>query len=126
MDHYEFSLADLITAYKTDKAPIPRKLIKLYAYQLIKAIGYLDQFHICHRDIKPKNILIHKSTHQLAICDFGSAKKLDPKKPQKNTTYICTRWYRAPELLFGVKNYSGKIDIWAAGCIISELLLKRP
>jgi serine/threonine protein kinase len=126
MDHYNFNLADLITAYKRDKAPIPRKLIKLYAYQLIKAIGYLDQFHICHRDIKPKNILIHKSTHQLAICDFGSAKKLDPKKPQKNTTYICTRWYRAPELLFGVKNYSSKIDIWAAGCIISEMLLKRP
>ena len=62
----------------------------------------------------------------MAICDFGSAKKLDPKKSKKNTTYICTRWYRSPELLFGVQNYSTKIDIWAVGCIISEMFLKRP
>ena len=63
MDHYDFNLSHLIQAYKIDKNPIPKGLIKLYSYQLIKAIGYLNLFDICHRDIKPKNILINKNTH---------------------------------------------------------------
>ena len=76
MDYYHITLDDLIKAYKTDQNPIPKGLIKLYAYQLIKAVGYLDIYNICHRDIKPKNILIYKTTHKLALCDFGSAKKI--------------------------------------------------
>ena len=31
---------------------------------------------IAHRDIKPQNILVDRFTHQVVICDFGSAKKL--------------------------------------------------
>ncbi|GFH14764.1 protein kinase domain-containing protein, partial [Haematococcus lacustris] len=36
------------------------------------------------------------------------------------------RWYRAPELFFGASSYGFAIDIWAAGCILAELLLRRP
>jgi serine/threonine protein kinase len=39
--------------------------------------------------------------------------------------YVCTRWYRAPELLFSLR-YSFKVDVWSAGCIIIELYIKRP
>jgi serine/threonine protein kinase len=35
---------------------------------------------------------------------------------------MCSRYYRAPELIFGKKNYDYTIDIWAAGCVIAELL----
>ncbi|GFY43427.1 cyclin-dependent kinase 10 [Trichonephila inaurata madagascariensis] len=35
-------------------------------------------------------------------------------------------WYRAPELLFGDTKYTSAIDIWSAGCIFAELLLKEP
>ncbi len=34
------------------------------------------------------------------------------------------RWYRAPELLFGARNYGTGIDMWAVGCILAELLLR--
>lgn len=44
------------------------------------------------------------------ICDFGSAKVLD--KTGKNTPYIVSRFYRAPELILGVSSYTEKIDIW--------------
>jgi serine/threonine protein kinase len=35
-------------------------------------------------------------------------------------------WYRPPELLFGSKLYGPGVDIWAAGCIFAELILRRP
>ena len=39
---------------------------------------------------------------------------------------VFARWYRAPELLFGAKQYGPGVDVWAAGCIFAELLLRRP
>lgn len=41
------------------------------------------------------------------------------------TQYVATRWYRAPELVFN-RNYSEKIDVWSLGCIMSELVTRRP
>ena len=42
------------------------------------------------------------------------------------TENVVTIWYRAPELLYGNKKYSAKIDIWSVGCIFAELLMKTP
>jgi cell division cycle 2-like protein len=39
---------------------------------------------------------------------------------------VVTLWYRAPELLLGVKEYSTHIDVWSLGCIFGELLLMEP
>ena len=37
------------------------------------------------------------------------------------TDYIATRWYRAPELLLGSKDYNKEVDMWALGCLIGEM-----
>jgi serine/threonine protein kinase len=58
----------------------------------------------------------------LKIADFGLAKKLK----KLSTTRVVTMWYRAPELLLGVKSYSVKVDIWSVGCIAAEMLLRSP
>lgn len=42
--------------------------------------------------------------------------------PTKYTLEVGSRWYKAPELLFGSKNYNSKIDLWSLGCILAELL----
>lgn len=60
-------------------------------------------------------------THQLKLCDFGSAKVLVKGEP--NISYICSRYYRAPELIFGATEYTTAIDIWSAGCVLAELML---
>lgn len=39
---------------------------------------------------------------------------------------VFARWYRAPELLFGSKQYGPGVDVWAAACIFAELILRRP
>ena len=79
---------------------------------------------ICHRDIKPDNILTDTETHELKICDFGSAKKL--VKGQPNVSYISSRAYRAPELIFGATEYTPAIDLWSGGCVIAEMVLQQP
>jgi len=42
---------------------------------------------------------------------------------ESNISYICSRYYRAPELIFGATEYTTSVDIWSAGCVLAELLL---
>jgi len=53
---------------------VPNLLVKLYSYQLLRSIAYIHAKGICHRDIKPQNILVDTGSHILKLCDFGSAK----------------------------------------------------
>ncbi|RZC72919.1 hypothetical protein C5167_048405 [Papaver somniferum] len=101
---------------------VPIIFVQLYTYQICRALAYIHTvIGVCHRDIKPQNLLVNPHTHQLKICDFGSAKMLVPGEP--NISYICSRYYRAPELIFGATEYTTAIDMWSAGCVFAELLL---
>jgi len=51
---------------------------------------------------------------------------MDPKKSEKNSTYICSRWYRAPEIMLACHEYTKPIDVWSVGCIFAELLARKP
>ena len=99
-------------------------IAKLYAYQMLQSLKYIHSLGITHRDIKPPNVLVDQKTNIIKLCDFGSAKKL--VKDQKSCAYICSRYYRAPELIFGSTNYDSQIDVWSMGCVIAELVLGRP
>lgn len=89
------------------KTTMPILEVKLYTYQLFRSLAYIHSQGICHRDIKPQNLLLDPSTGILKLCDFGSAKILVENEP--NVSYICSRYYRAPELIFGATNYTTKI-----------------
>ncbi|XP_043285548.1 glycogen synthase kinase-3 beta isoform X4 [Venturia canescens] len=110
--------------YSKSKQTIPIHFIKLYMYQLFRSLAYIHWLGICHRDIKPQNLLLDPETGVLKLCDFGSAKHLVRGEP--NVSYICSRYYRAPELIFGAIDYTTKIDVWSAGCVLAELLLGQP
>nr|XP_033327873.1 glycogen synthase kinase-3 beta-like isoform X4 [Megalopta genalis] len=110
--------------YSKSKLTIPISFIKLYMYQLFRSLAYIHSLGICHRDIKPQNLLLDPETGVLKLCDFGSAKHLVKGEP--NVSYICSRYYRAPELIFGAIDYTTKIDVWSAGCVLAELLLGQP
>uniref|UniRef100_A0A914RDP9 Protein kinase domain-containing protein n=1 Tax=Parascaris equorum TaxID=6256 RepID=A0A914RDP9_PAREQ len=93
--------------YSKQRQIIPTLYIKLYMYQLFRALAYIHSLGVCHRDIKPQNLLLDPDTAVLKLCDFGSAKHLVRGEP--NVSYICSRYYRAPELIFGATDYSTNI-----------------
>lgn len=106
------------------KKLVPIMYTKVYMYQIARSLGYIHTMGICHRDIKPQNLLLNTRTHEVKLCDFGSAKQLE--KGQPNVAYICSRYYRAPELVFEATEYTTSIDIWSMGCVMAELLLGNP
>ena len=76
-------------------------------YQLFRALAYIHSLGICHRDIKPPNLLVDPESGVLKLIDFGSAKVLTAG--EANVAYICSRYYRAPELIFGATDYTTSI-----------------
>lgn len=124
MDFYPESLSQIIRSHSSMKTRMSYQEVKLYAYQMFHGLNYLLCIGVCHRDIKPQNILINQDTKLLQFCDFGSAKKL--KKNETNVSYICSRYYRAPELIFNAEKYTNAIDVWSVGCVIAEMILGTP
>jgi glycogen synthase kinase 3 beta len=124
MDYMPETLHRAIKIFGKLKQPVPEIVVKLYSYQIFSAIAYMHKLGICHRDIKPQNLLVDPANHSLKVCDFGSAKRLVPGEP--NVSYICSRYYRAPELVFGATDYSTAIDVWSIGCVVAELILGQP
>lgn len=110
--------------YSKQNQRVPTLYVKLYTYQLCRSLAHIHSLGVCHRDIKPQNLLVNTHTHQLKLCDFGSAKILVKGEP--NISYICSRYYRAPELIFGATDYTTAIDIWSMGCVLAEMLLGQP
>uniref|UniRef100_A0A1I8EV45 Protein kinase domain-containing protein n=1 Tax=Wuchereria bancrofti TaxID=6293 RepID=A0A1I8EV45_WUCBA len=81
--------------------------IKLYSWQLFNGLSFLSNNHVCHRDIKPQNLLIEPISGMLKIADFGSAKFM--RRMTKSTFYQVTRYYRPPELLLKATFYSPQV-----------------
>ena len=86
---------------------------------MLQALAFLHDLGVVHRDIKPENLLVTKDD-RVKLCDFGFARTLG-QEGQPLTSYVATRWYRSPELLL-TPSYGKKVDLWAVGCIMAEML----
>ena len=117
------NLSSLIKSFTKESRLMPLIMTKLFIFQISKALSYMHAKSICHRDIKPENILIKLQDGEACLSDFGSAKTLN--QGEKSVSYICSRSYRAPELLFDNRFYGTPIDLWSFGCVISEMFLGR-
>jgi len=99
-------------------------LVKSYLWQLISGIEFCHKRRILHRDLKPQNLLIDQQG-MLKLGDFGLARAFGV--PLRAYTHeIVTLWYRAPEVLLGIKTYSTGVDMWSIGCIFAEMVLGHP
>jgi MAK-like kinase len=96
--------------------------VKSVMFQMLTGLAFIHKNGFFHRDMKPENVLMNED--KVKIADFGLAREIRSKPPY--TDYVSTRWYRAPELLLRSTNYNSPVDIFAAACIMAELLCGRP
>ncbi|PAV70429.1 hypothetical protein WR25_18941 isoform B [Diploscapter pachys] len=128
MDLMEGSLHQVIY---NENQPLEDELIAYFLYQLLRGLKYIHSAGIAHRDLKPSNLLVN-SDCRLRIADFGMAKLASKghfDEAEEHcfymTQHVSTLPYRAPELLFVMPEHGTAVDMWAVGCILAEMLLKR-
>ncbi|XP_046521016.1 cyclin-dependent kinase 20 isoform X4 [Equus quagga] len=108
---FEFMLSDLAEVVRHAQRPLAQAHVKSYLQMLLKGVAFCHANNIVHRDLKPANLLISASG-QLKIADFGLARVFSPDGSRLYTHQVATRWYRAPELLYGARQYDQGVDLW--------------
>jgi meiosis induction protein kinase IME2/SME1 len=145
MEYMEGNLYQLMKA--REHKCLDNASVKSILYQIMLGLEHIHSHHFFHRDIKPENILVSTSSHHesstafrrysalvtppstpptytVKLADFGLARETHSKLPY--TTYVSTRWYRAPEVLLRAGEYSAPVDIWAVGAMAVEVATLKP
>ncbi|OTA08231.1 protein kinase IME2, inducer of meiosis [Trichoderma parareesei] len=145
MEYMEGNLYQLMKA--RDHKYLDNASVKSILFQIMQGLEHIHSHNFFHRDIKPENILVSTSAHQdtsnsfrrysalvtppstpptytVKLADFGLARETHSKLPY--TTYVSTRWYRAPEVLLRAGEYSAPVDIWAVGAMAVEIATLKP
>lgn len=91
---------------------------------MLDGLYFCHKNRIIHRDLKPQNLLITADL-KLKLADFGLSRMFSLPMG-KMTHEIITLWYRPPEVLLGLDNYTTKVDSWSIGCIMAEMLNEKP
>jgi len=109
--------------------------------QIASAVSYLHEKKIVHRDLHISNVLIHESTLQIKIIDFGLAKRVYIAHKSYDSLWNIAQKlqedefcdfdtptglpsFRAPEIL-SHGSYSYKVDVWMIGLILFALINKE-
>lgn len=125
MEFCSDTLHRVIKHNKQLQQPMDPLRIKLNLYQLLRGLNFVHLKGIVHCDIKPQNLLIDGKSHTLKVCDFGTARRLVFGDIALRS-YVCSRYYRAPELILGSVSYDTSVDLWSSGCVFGEMLLGQP
>lgn len=145
MEYMDGNLYQLMKA--RDHKPFDSSVVKTIMVQILSGLEHIHDNGFFHRDIKPENILVTVSAREelggafkrysqlitppstppsytIKIADFGLAREIYSRTPY--TTYVSTRWYRAPEVLLRAGEYSAPVDIWALGAMAVEIATLKP
>lgn len=112
-------IKESLFTWQCTKTQIPQKIIKYIIFQILQGLNYMHGIGILHRDVKTQNILITDDL-QVYIIDFGMSKFVNG--PSGRCLEFEVQTHRAPELFLGAQKYGGEVDIWATGCIMTELM----
>ncbi|CAJ0577802.1 unnamed protein product, partial [Mesorhabditis spiculigera] len=108
---------------KQDGSPKERlrdhRLLSALLVQILKALLYLEEQDITHREIQPRAVGVNQNGFLIKLIDFGCVKKVDNalNRIDPSRDYI----YQAPELLAG-EQHDRKVDIWSTAATAVEML----
>jgi len=127
---------DLHSVIKRSGQHLTEKHHRHILYGITRGLAYLHDVDVAHRDLKPANILVNTDC-SVKICDFNlsrggmqfhssTAAERAFAEQSELSDYVCTRWYRAPELMLFKGRYGKSVDVWSLGCIVCELISSKP
>jgi len=122
----ELMTTDLHKLLSSD-VPLGTDHVLLFVYQILCALKAIHSANVIHRDLKPQNILINKDL-DVKLCDFGTGRGHEDRNTLRMTCLkaVATPYYRAPEGILNADKYSKSVDLWALGCILAEMITRRP
>jgi len=120
---------------------------RVFMAGILRGVAFLHSADIIHRDVKPANVLVNRQ-FEVKLCDFNLSRGVAPDHQNSEglfveggdvgdfcaydhtdgdiSDYVCSRWWRAPEVLLLKSRYGKAMDVWSVGCILGELILRRP
>lgn len=113
------------------------RTLKSILSQLITGLRHIHKHNFIHRDLKPENVLViptaqfygdksqippfrKNDSYIVKLADYGLSRRVDSTAPY--TSYVGTRWYRAPEIILERVFHSTPLDVWAFGVMAVELI----
>lgn len=100
---------------------LEEKEIKSIVYQILQILAKSNERGVMHRDVKPANMILNKTSNKITLLDWGLAEFYIPDR--EYFVKVSTRPYKAPELLTGIKKYDYRMDVWSVGCILAAMVL---
>lgn len=121
---FEYMDHDLTGLMDTPSIRFNESQVKCFLLQILQGLDFCHRNEVLHRDIKGSNLLIDNYGN-LKIADFGLARSFG-EDGRRYTNRVITLWYRPPELLLGANEYGPSVDMWSVGCLLAELLTRKP
>jgi serine/threonine-protein kinase len=119
------SLDKLILRYQERGERMPVEEALAIFRQVAAGVGAAHQEGVVHRDLKPANVLLRRKDRVAKVTDFGIA-LVQGESPRPNTRgVIGSLWYMSPEQVVGRRDLDHRVDVYALGILLYQMLVGR-
>ena len=101
--------------------PLAENQVRGMVGQLAAALAYIHGNGVCHRDVKPRNIMVLDEQGTIRVMDFGLATSVASCELTQCGCVLGTPRYMPPEQLAG-QRVDYRADLFALGCVVYEML----